>query len=189
MIMARVTSQILSTELISFDFPLFHSPNPPAYISQTAGLRFHLLFPSISSLSLPVFLPTPCLYFFTLLACISSLSLPVFLHPDPPYAWISPCPLHSSSSAAHFLPIPRSHCLFHLHRQSRDWTNSRKFIDNSFFGGPRSIVFKVKINPSFYSSPKKGSIQQNDLIHNVERICMPKVSHNLFKSGHLWIRH
>ena len=159
-IMARVTSQILSSELISFYFSLFHSLNPPAYISQTACLYLHLLFPSISSLSLPVFLPTPCLYFFTLLACISSLSLPVFLHPDPPYAWISPCPLHSSSSAAHFLPIPRSHCLFHLHQQSRDWTNSRKFIDNSFFGGPRSIVFKVKINPSFYSSPKRAQFNK-----------------------------
>ena len=135
-------------------------PNPPAYISQTTCLHLHPLFPSISSLSLPVFLPTPYLYFFTLLACISSLSLPVFLHPDPPYAWISPCPLHSSSSAAHFLPIPRSHCLFHLHRQSRDWTNSRKFIDNSFFGGPRSIVFKVKINPSFYSSPKRAQFNK-----------------------------
>ena len=70
-IMARVASQILSSELY---FPLFHSPNPPAYISQTACLHFHLLFPSISSLSLSVFLPTPCLYFITLLACISSLS-------------------------------------------------------------------------------------------------------------------
>ena len=137
----------------------FSTPSTPLPI-------FPKLLACIYTYYFQVFLPSPCLYFFPLLAYISSHSLHVFLPslclyfstPTPPYAWISPCPLHSSSSAAHFLPIPRSHCLFHLHRQSRDWTNSRKFIDNSFFGGPRSIVFKVKINPSFYFSPKKGSI-------------------------------
>ena len=159
-IMARVTSQILSTELISLLFPPFPLPQSPCLYFPNCLPAFPPTISQFFALSLPVFLPTPCLYFFALLACISSLSLPVFLHPDPPYAWISPCPLHSSSSAAHFLPIPRSHCLFHLHRQSRDWTNSRKFIDNSFFGGPRSIVFKVKINPSFYSSPKRAQFNK-----------------------------
>ena len=91
-IMARVTSQILSCELISFYFPLFHSPNPPAYISQTACLHFHLLFPSfrpllacISSHSLPIFLRTPCMYFFPLHACISP--------PRPPLRLDFPLPL------------------------------------------------------------------------------------------------
>ena len=68
-------------------------PNPPAYISQTTCLHLHPLFPSISSLSLPVFLPTPYLYFFTLLACISSLSPSCISPPRPRLRLDFPLPL------------------------------------------------------------------------------------------------
>ena len=63
--MARVSSQILSTELISLLFPPFLLPQSPC-----------LYFPNCW----PPFPPTISQYFFPLLACISSHFLPIFLH-------------------------------------------------------------------------------------------------------------
>ena len=89
--MARVTSQILSSELISFYFSLFHSLNPPAYISQTACLYLHLLFPSISSLSLPVFLSLLYIFLHSLHVFLPSLCL-YFSTPTPPTPGFPPAP-------------------------------------------------------------------------------------------------
>ena len=89
-IMARVTSQILSTELISLLFPPFPVPLPIfpkllACISTYYFLVFRPLLACISSHSLPIFLRTPCMYFFPLPACISP--------PRPPLRLDFPLPL------------------------------------------------------------------------------------------------
>ena len=91
--MARVTSQILSTELISLLFPPFPLPQSPCLyfpncwpaFPPTISQYFFPLLACIYSHSLPIFLHTPCMYFFPLSACISP--------PRPPLRLDFPLPL------------------------------------------------------------------------------------------------
>ena len=92
--MARVTSQILSTELISLLFHPFPFPQSPC-----------LYFPNC----LPAFPPTISQYFFPLLVCISSHSLPIFHHT--PCMYFFPLCLYFSTPTHPTPGFPPASCI------------------------------------------------------------------------------
>ena len=132
--------------------------------------------------SLPIFLHTPCMYFFP-------LSLLYFSTPTPSTPGFPPAPCIPPAPPRTFYqflaPIVFSISTDNL-EIGQIQENSSTTVSSA---DPGPLYSKLRSIPlSILSQKGLNSTKWFDT-HNVERICMPKVSHNLFKSGHLWIRH